>query len=198
MRAPFNATFDLYCGPATSTPFALRHADVPGRLVSDLVFVDDRAPLSGSVAYLTLDEVVPFGPDWVETSDDVWEVSLGDADLVALSGATETSWMIVRVESREYSSGLPYWRCHLIDRVEPIVGCSRYLLTPWSFFMDRTGPLSWGYPDHTLTTDGLGNWEIVDVLDDLHYLAAGWDGHDSKLFVCTTNPEDTVTATCVD
>lgn len=198
MRAPFDREIDLYWGPTTATPYAVYELNVPARLVHDVCFVDTETPMMNSVAYFTMDMVEPRGPEMTKTGDWLWDWDLGDACLVASVAGGEIDYIIVRVESRTWPTGEPYWRAHVVPYEEPVVGCEEYWLSAWSLLFTRSGPMSWGTNPYPMTTDGDGNWLIFDMEDDLHWVTSGWDGHGSATFHKVEDPAQTVDVQCVD
>jgi len=196
MRADFDNVVDLYWGETTATPGVLRESAVPCRIVPDEAFVDTVEPLSLSEAYITMAEVEPMGPSWTETSPGIWEVDLGKGDGVTLHEAGLILWNVVRVERRTWADGTDYWRAHVAPVVESPIGCEGYGTSPWGLFLFRTSDATWGDAETSLITDGDGNWELVDVGDDIHYTLSEWDGHGTGTFTRVDDPEETVDVIC--
>jgi len=123
MRGPFDRAIDLYFGPGTATPGVLIAGAVPARLVKDDVFADLDNPLAGGQYYLTLDEVLPQGPLWVNTAGHTWSVDFDQADEIALTPGGPVSHYIQRVELRTWPVGVDYFRAHIapLDPLPPDV-----------------------------------------------------------------------------
>lgn len=183
MRATFNRNIDLYHGPASGTPGDIRESDIPARLVGDVCFVDSDTPLSLTLAYLTMEDAEPIGPKLTLISPGLYTYDFGFADRVSLTHEGSVSFVVYRVETRTWDTGEPYWRAHIGPEFEQVYGCQRYDISPWSVSIYRSTGSSWGEDgDSVLTTDGAGNWELIDVGDDIHYTAMGWDGSGSQMF----------------
>jgi len=197
MRAPYNHRIDLYYGPEGSNPGGLKASDIPCRIVVDICFIDMELPLLESLAYVTLDEVLPTGASWFETGEGKYNVNFQVADRVALAVGLPPSLVVYRVESRNWDTGAPYFRAHLgPDFDVPEVGCESYQLSPWGILISRTGPTTWGDVDTIMTTDGAGNWDILDVGDDIHYFVSDWDGEGTATLWSLQDPPQSVDAIC--
>jgi hypothetical protein len=163
MRAPFDRFIDLYYGPDTATPGALKAAGVPARLVEDEAFVDIAEPLSESLLYLTLDEVEPAGATTENTELQRWTYDYGQGDQVALTEGGEITHQVLRVESRTWPEGENYWRAHICPLLDELPSeCSLDYVEEWWLYrlevfiagpLVKVGPTTWVLDDWTLEAE---------------------------------------------
>lgn len=187
MRAPFDRLIDLFYGPNTATPGDLKHHNVLCRVVPDLAFREQEAPLSKSVSYITCEDVLPAGPGVTQTSDYVYNYDFGKADAVSLTPGTDPLFTVVRVELRTWNTGVGYWRAHIAPTLDVLPSvCSgeygeRYRMNNGIGLivdMDRIGPTTWVYGPYTLTAEFYGPpviecgsyWRFTDGIHN-------WDGY---------------------
>lgn len=180
MRAPLNTTCDIYAGPGTGTPGALKFAGVPCRLVPDDFFVDVQAPLSASLAYLNTEGIAPDGPTITDLGGGVYTYDFSKADRVIVATFPLITWLALRVESCTWPDpGAPYLRASLAQDEPAPTACSLgyaevyhiidYFVPPQFHDLYRTGPTTWegdGYTLEAETTepdeDCFSRWHLTD------------------------------------
>lgn len=162
MRAPFNRFVNFYCGPDTTTPGALRQANVPARLVPDWPFTDNEVPLSAGQNYLTTEDYLPIGPPTTQTVLQRWLYDFGKADVIALTPGGPITHQVMRVETRNWFKGGFYYRSHIAplqDEVPSVCSMTYYddyfihLASVGNFFPHRIGPTTWVDGDWTLEAE---------------------------------------------
>lgn len=203
MRAPNNGMVDLYYGPGSPGGGGLKASAIPSRIVVDAYFREVDAPYEAIVAYCAFDQSAgsPAGPSWSYAAGGLWTADFSMADRLSSSTGSPPDWIVARVETCIPTVGNPYYRLHLVaEYVAEDVGCEYYSISPWGLLVYRIAPLQWsdGTGDTILSTDGEGHWEVFDVADDLHYVAASWDGTGTQEFEGVEQPEVTIDVACGD
>ena len=196
MRAPFNRQVNLYWGPATATPGAIRVPALLCRIVPDLVFLDLTGPFEESLSYLTSKDAVPFGPQVTPVLPGVYEFDFEFADRVSLTVTAEPTHYVQRVELRTRGTEEIYWRSYLAPLTPPLTPCQEGYsnlyqfepIVPGWYDLNRIGPTTWIYGDWTLQAEVGGtiipecvsNWELTSPEGKKYY--ASWDGNAEYAF----------------
>jgi len=199
MRAPFDRAIDLYDGVGTATPYAVYAAAVPARLVPDVAFVDVFAPLSDSVAYVTMDAIQPVGAEVTMVSDGVYTYDYTKANRLASVSGGGVDYIVLRVESRTWSDGTNYWRAHIAPYAACKDGwCPQYSIDDLAILMPMVAPNSWQTSPWGLSQTSPGHWALTNVaLFDSWTNTVLWDGCGSMLFSGSSQGYD-LTITCDD
>ena len=113
MRGPFNNTVDLVYGPSGLIPGAV-YATGPCRFVREDIEIPLLPPLTGRVAYVTLDFALPNQPG-ISGSFPVYSTDYDAADRIAIPSGESPQWLVLFVELVSPIGGVPYWRAHLHD-----------------------------------------------------------------------------------
>lgn len=165
MRAPFDRFADLYFGPDTITPGALRYSELACRVVSDIAFRDDDDPLDTSLAYLTCEDIAPNGPRTLWAGGQDWTFNFGFGDQVALNHGAAITHQVVRVELRMWHTGTSYWRAHLSPLFSTVPsGCSAAYTAQYRWglggpglnIVNQIGPTTWVDGPWTLQAEASG------------------------------------------
>jgi len=189
MRADFNTLANFYDGPGTATPGALRVANVPARVVSDLFFKDVDAPLSTSLAYFNVEASQPRGPLVTDLGGGSYTYDFTRADRVEFLSLPGTTWVVLRVETCTWPAlGAPYWRASIANAVpDPIpIGCEfpddlwvvNYSNTTTTA-VERIGPTTWSGGGYSVELSGIsdapectGIWTIT--YDGFTWVTDAW------------------------
>jgi len=201
VRAPFDRFMDIYYGPATTTPGALKYSELASRVVPDIAFVDTQLPLQKSRAYYTTEDLTPIGAMILNPAALQYNYNFGFADQVALTHGGPITHVVLRVELRTWHTGLPYWRAHiapLLDILPTVCQISyaeEYMVqffpaAPFGPFV-RIGPTTWIFGAWTLQAEITpasplcgSTWHLTNA--DPGFWVAFWNGAGSAAFACST------------
>lgn len=207
MREPFNTTCDVYAGPGTATPLALR-----GTFACRLVFEDAIATLGTNAPdipyYLTMQGIVPIGywGDYWATDD--WS----KADLIAVPSGDPIKYRVIYTDEINWMGQATYYRAYLVEAVETtaipcggVVGSGRAGVSSASANAVTVvgeggavvgGAAAWrvGYMRHGCGVGVLGGSATIAVPRVLFTIACGTSGYASGTaeVVFTPAPPPTV------
>lgn len=186
MRAPFNELATFYWGISQATPLAVRVDNVPVRVVRDIAFVDRDVPLDLSRAYLTVDSIIPIGPDVTLTAAGIYAVDYTKADRVGLPAGSPPEYVVGRVELRTWPVGPNYDRLHIFPASDCKNGtCPRYSVDLGGPILSMTAPLTWESGAWSLTLSLPDTWTLIVPGGAFPQFAFGWDGCGDFLFTAT-------------
>lgn len=107
-RAPFNTTCDVYCGPESASPGALRGTfDCRLVLQTGIVLTGTGHPVR--VSWVTMDAIQPRG-SWDIPS---FDVTPGKADQIAIPSGTLPAWWVIFSEKVDWKGRPVYYRAHV-------------------------------------------------------------------------------------
>lgn len=112
MKAPYDTTCDIIDGPGTMTPGNVRHANVPCRLVGDLIVHTREKWLNLDVAYVTMDET-DVHAEIFQAPVGVYTITDANCDRLAIPSGAAASHTVLWTESISPFGQPVYYRAHV-------------------------------------------------------------------------------------
>ena len=112
MKAPYDTTCDIIDGPGSLTPGNIRHANVPCRLVGDLIVHQREKWLDQDIAYVTMDEADVHAAIGAVTAD-LYEVLVPLCDRLAIPSGAAAGYTVLWTERVSPFAQPTYYRAHV-------------------------------------------------------------------------------------
>lgn len=123
MRGAFDSEVAVYYGPESpyGTPDALRQDEVPARVVPQRQIEQFQFPFNLSSVWVTLDELVPNGPQTKALQNGWTFDNYFTADQVVISSLPDLRFICARVEEVAPFDRPIYWRCLLLPVIAGVI-----------------------------------------------------------------------------